>query len=83
MTDERRGGRGRPPFLVRGSLSSWGRGEATRGPGLGERCFLRVHQSWASTLPSELEIGVSIPRQFHGMAGPARIPPVEEEIQNA
>ena len=36
MTDERRGDRGRPPFLVRGSLSSLGGGEATRGPGLGE-----------------------------------------------
>lgn len=32
MTDERRGDRGRPPFLVWGSLSSEGGGEAARTP---------------------------------------------------
>nr|CAI9708584.1 unnamed protein product [Rangifer tarandus platyrhynchus] len=37
VTDERREDKGRPPFLVWGSLSSEGGGEATRGPELGER----------------------------------------------
>ena len=83
MTDERRGDRGRPPFLVRGSLSSDGGGEAARTPdcrsagasvrfaGSGALGFLRGHHSWNPALPSGSEIGVSLPHHLTGVAGPA------------
>ena len=83
VTDERRGDRGRPPFLVRGSLSSDGGGEAARTPdcrsagasvrfaGSGALGFLRAHHSWNPALPSGSEIGVSLSHHLTGVAGPA------------
>ena len=62
MTDERRGDRSRPPFLVRGSLSSEGGGEATRGPELGERSVFS-----ATVSPGSLHfpVGFKLESPFH------------------
>ena len=83
VTDERRGDRGRPPFLVRGSLSPDSGREAARTPdcrsagasvrfaGPGALGFLRARHSWNPALPGGSEIGVSLRHHFTGVAGPA------------